>query len=514
MKRKSASEGPTEKKQKKVSTEDQVDEYVDEVLESPKNYNNLVVLLSSLGSSSSTVSNFVICNGLLKAFGKLLKQKAFSTDNSSIGKTETQKQVEKWLIDRYEEFKATLLERASSDNDEIKGLNPTQCITFLYKLLSIESKYGGRGTFPKELHEAILKSLLFSFKSASSEVSLEYLASEYLNNYDDLRFYFYVEIDVVISELNRSKYTQKQLSKLSERVLDTIKTIINFPKSESELKNFFLVKPEASKSELKGLSVLKFSSHKVAFQRGWQAALSLPQSREQFKTTLLLMKNRIIPNMDKPISLMDYLTDSYNSGGVISILALEGLFQLMQQYNLDYPDFFTKLYALFDESIMHVKYRSRFLRLVHLFLTSKLLPDTITASFIKRMARLSLIAPAPAIIAVIPFIYNQLKRFPSCMIMIHNPDGAENFKKHGDPFDPNEPNPLHTRAIESSLWELETLQNHYHPNVATLAKIISQPFRKPQYILEHFLDGSYQDLIDSEKSRKMKTLPALDFEEI
>ena len=61
----------------------------------------------------------------------------------------------------------------------------------------------------------------------------------------------------------------------------------------------------------------------------------------------------------------------------------------------------------------------------------------------------------------------------------------------GDPFKMNELDPTQTDAIESSLWEIVTLQSHYDPNVATIAKIISQPFTKPVYNLEDFLDRSY-----------------------
>ena len=35
-----------------------------------------------------------------------------------------------------------------------------------------------------------------------------------------------------------------------------------------------------------------------------------------------------------------------------------------------YPDFYTKLYALFETSVFHVKYRSRFFHLADLFLSS------------------------------------------------------------------------------------------------------------------------------------------------
>ena len=67
-----------------------------------------------------------------------------------------------------------------------------------------------------------------------------------------------------------------------------------------------------------------------------------------------------------------------------------------------------------------------------------------------------------------------------------------------DPFNMEEQDPMETDAIESSLWEIETLQFHYHPNVATLAKIISEQFTKQSYNLEDFLDHSYNgvSLID------------------
>ena len=53
------------------------------------------------------------------------------------------------------------------------------------------------------------------------------------------------------------------------------------------------------------------------------------------------------------------------------------------------------------------------------------LPAVLLASFVKRLSRLSLNASPSAIIMIIPFIYNILKRHPTLMIMIHNSDGAD-----------------------------------------------------------------------------------------
>ena len=70
---------------------------------------------------------------------------------------------------------------------------------------------------------------------------------------------------------------------------------------------------------------------------------------------------------------------------------------------------------------------------------------------------------------------------------------AAEVEKEGmdDPFDAEESDPTRTNAIESSLWEIETLQSHYHPNVAAIARIISEQFTKQAYNLEDFLDHTY-----------------------
>jgi U3 small nucleolar RNA-associated protein 19 len=60
-----------------------------------------------------------------------------------------------------------------------------------------------------------------------------------------------------------------------------------------------------------------------------------------------------------------------------------------------------------------------------------------------------------------------------------------------DPFDSEEKDPMLTNALDSSLWELVSHRNHYHPSVSTLAKIFQEAFRKPNYALEDFLDHTY-----------------------
>lgn len=109
------------------------------------------------------------------------------------------------------------------------------------------------------------------------------------------------------------------------------------------------------------------------------------------------------------------------------------------------------------------------------------------AAFIKRMARLALSSPPASIVIVIPFIYNLLKRHPTCMQLIHGSATSE----ENDSYNHLEDDPMKCNALQSSLWEMQTLQNHFAPNVSTLAKIFNEQFTKPSYNLEDFLDHTY-----------------------
>ena len=290
----------------------------------------------------------------------------------------------------------------------------------------------------------------------------------------------------------------------------------NVPKLDDTLESFYVEPTKKTKNP-----VLSVTSHKKRAQEAWLAVLHSDLEESQRKKLLRIMAYTIAPWFLRPELLMDFLTDSYDVGGAMSLLALSGLFYLIQERNLDYPQFYPKLYSLLDADLLHSKHRSRFFRLMNTFLASTHLPAALVASFIKRLSRLALNAPPSAIVAIVPWIYNLMKDHPSCTFMMHRVIRGEEEKadveRQGmdDPFDPHELDPILTRAIESSLWEIETLQSHYHPNVAALARIISEQFTKQSYNLEDFLDYSYQGMLNAELGSEEKPLrkpPVVEFQ--
>ena len=246
-----------------------------------------------------------------------------------------------------------------------------------------------------------------------------------------------------------------------------------------------------------------------------------------FKSVLLSLPEGVIPHLHDPKMLIDFLRDSYDVGGVTSLLALNGVYILIMQHNLDYPDFYPKLLELFDGQIFHTKYRARFFRLADEFLKSPALPGYLVAAFIKRLARLCLRAPPAGCHVAVRFIYNLLKRHPSCKVLIHRErtasgeDTAEGAVAAppaalaADPYIEDERDPAKCRALESSLWEVQALQQHYHPDVARLPSMLEIPgLRKPEMETRRMAQLSYDDLLRKELGMSARTegTPALTFE--
>ncbi|WVF70372.1 hypothetical protein IAT40_005162 [Kwoniella sp. CBS 6097] len=230
---------------------------------------------------------------------------------------------------------------------------------------------------------------------------------------------------------------------------------------------------------------------------------------------------------ERRLRIADWLGSLVDGGGALAMLAMNGLFVLITQYNFEYPHFYDRLYGLLDRNVMHVKYRARFFRLLDMFLSSSLISSALIASFIKRLSRLALTAPPSGVILIIPFIYNLFKRHPGCMIMLQRPSSSAYIppvlalssstgpvlngpsQEDADPYDPEEKSVLKTRALESSCWELAALQKHYLAPIATLAKIFGEVFTKPEFNMEDFLDHGYGTLFETEANRRIKNPPAL-----
>ncbi|XP_068609333.1 nucleolar complex protein 4 homolog [Brachionichthys hirsutus] len=355
-------------------------------------------------------------------------------------------------------------------------------------------------SFPRELILAVVSRLL----SQTADNSLLISRFQEFLEMDDVRYYV---MSSICENVGRVMTQNKgAVMPVYQGNVFTFMSNVSVPSKESELTNF-MVKQEAKHEDWKAV---KLNEHKRVFERMWLGFLKYKCPNSMYKKVLVILHDSILPHMSKPTLMIDFLTSAYDIGGAISLLALNGLFVLIHQHNLDYPDFYKKLYNLLDPSIFHVKYRARFFHLANLFLSSSHLPVYLVAAFAKRLARLALTAPSTALLIVLPFIYNLIRRHPSCKVLIHRPSTEGEAVE--DPYLMTEEDPALCCALESSLWEIKTLQKHYHPDVAKAAMLINTPLSQQEDDISDVLELTTYELMERDlKPPKTKRIP-LEFE--
>lgn len=67
-----------------------------------------------------------------------------------------------------------------------------------------------------------------------------------------------------------------------------------------------------------------------------------------------------------------------------------------------------------------------------------------------------------------------------------------------DPYNHDETDPAKCNALSSSLWELKTLKQHYHPDVQEAVQVFHQPFNKQEKDLNEIVDEDYSDMFNNE----------------
>jgi U3 small nucleolar RNA-associated protein 19 len=467
-----------------TSSEERILELEAAIIESKKNYNNIVTLLSLAQSPSEPAQTTILATvALARVFIRLL------TTGDLIARptlSDKERTIVHWLKDRNDDLKSHL-HHLIRDGAQAEGARATG-VTVAMRILKAEQHLYDKGdyVFPRSSIRGVLQAVIECKDDGVREV----FASEFVGKYLDVRFF----CAKTVAELLREKRAEG--SGADPQLFDAVFALLStFELPSSGDRPAFFLSPPSKKSH----PLYSPLQQKKQVQDAWLALMALGMTADQRKQMLKIMAGSIAPWFAQPELLSDFLTDSYDAGGATSHLALSGVFYLMTERNLDYPSFYAKLYSLLDPSILHSRHRSRVFRLVDTCLGSSHLSAAIVASFIKRLARLALCAPPSAIVFVVPWIYNLFRRHPQTTYLMHRiaPMKDAEFRalieREGfeDPFDMDEPEPMETGALDSCVWELVQLQSHYHPNVATIAKIISEQFTKVSYNVEDFLDHSY-----------------------
>eukprot|EP00775_Hariotina_reticulata_P011229 gene11229-11378_t len=245
-----------------------------------------------------------------------------------------------------------------------------------------------------------------------------------------------------------------------------------------------------------------------------------------YKKVLLKLHAEVLPSLFNPLLLSDFLTHSLNRGGLDGMLALNGIFTLVTGHGLEYPAFYARLYGLISPAAFLSKHRVQFFQLADIFLASGMVPAYTAAAFAKKMARLALRAPPAGAVLALGFMHNIIRRHPACMVMLHKPlqqqpatgddaDSGESSKASAaavgsglDVYDEAEADPAKSRAVESSLWELAALRNHYCPQVSNMCSVLDKDLtdrvRTSELDIQPLLPASYASLMGQELGKKLR----------
>ncbi|KAF5760374.1 putative nucleolar complex protein [Helianthus annuus] len=506
-----------------------------QLLSNRSHINNLPLLLNILNPTSSSPPEFIL--------EALLSVQSFFTPlvaelpSSSAKPTEDPESVYGvWLRSKFDEFVEFLIRLSVSTTLVEEALREVVVDTLMECV-----KVGNAGKFHSSIYHKFIHTMVYSIEEA--DTLLDLLVSKYFK-YIDVCYFTYISLEKLIRTLDvrsASAESEKEspASASGELLIRNIHHVLSkIPplqqlgeKSEFEMWNASGVFTKDSKTETKKKSkdsktetndvpssAIISKKMKLKFSKAWMAFLTLePLPIDVYKEVLVTLHQAVIPYLSNPKLLSDFLTKSYDIGGVISVMALSSLFILMTEHGFEYPNFYVKLYALLQPSIFIAKHRAKFFQLLDSCLKSPLLPAYLAASFAKKLSRLALTIPSSGSLVVIALIHNLLRRHPSINCLVHQEEKDQTAKNDIsanpgiDHFKNEETDLMKTNALRSCLWEIDTLRHHYCPPlsrfVLSLENDLTVRSKTTEVAVKDFSSGSYATIFRDEMRRRVKQVP-------
>jgi len=424
-----------------------------------------------------------------------------------------QKKVNLWLYNSYKSYINLLLGFFSHRkvSVQIKALEALfEIIEFEYSngIKNSVAKGSNKLNFPNSIYIKIIKQILIT--NELSQKVIDHLNTLFLE-YDDLSIFCLRNIHSLLDNQNITDNFPNSIECIQKNTYEILMMITN---RKSDLKEEVCLYVDVDNNEMDISEIQK--GYQYSYSSAWLALLHQLKLHILIQKKILLnLDTKIMPQLADPKLLIDFLTDCYDAGGVCSLLALNGLFVLINQYNLDYPEFYTKLYMILETNIFHTKYKSRFFYLLDLFLTSTHLPAYLVMAFVKKLTRVALFTPGEDLYMLLKFIKNLLIRHPSSRILIHRQNENDVVKTiSSDPFNYDTDNPYDSNASKSCLWELESLKSHYSKDVLKLLLSFRKEFPLVEDDITDYFEKDFQSMILPRlyEDVNVEKLPAFNFE--
>ncbi len=163
---------------------------------------------------------------------------------------------------------------------------------------------GKSNQFNNDIYQVAIQKIL-SMKTMSK--SLRETIVKKLNQFDDLRFYFYKN---TLLSLKQEKLSSSCLKVLLDILLELE------PASKENVKTLNDSIYQEGSADSKKNSFLKYAVYKKAFSECWIMLLSHEMDQSIYACVLDILHSKVIPNLTDPTALMDFLVDAYNSGKI------------------------------------------------------------------------------------------------------------------------------------------------------------------------------------------------------
>ncbi|CAA0823213.1 CCAAT-binding factor [Striga hermonthica] len=506
----------------------------EELLTSRAHVNNLPILLTFISPSSPPQHALESLLSLQSFFTPLVPQLPSSSSQAYSGSEPDPELIYRtWLRSKFDDFIGRLVDVVVSlqSDDALREVVLDTIMEFV--------KVGNAGKFHSSIYHKLLRAIVHSELSVD-DILLDLLATKYFN-YVDVRYFTYISLEKqartlevegdrnVNLDAQSNTHSRPSLELSVRKIHNLLSHIPSLEVSEENLemlngsgiffekrnnKENVTLKEKQVKSQQPNDKVLSSrdvsKKMKLKLSKAWISFLRLPLPLDVYKEVLVKLHQAVIPYLSNPIMLCDFLTQSYDVGGVVSVMALSSLFILMTQHGLEYPNFYDKLYALLEPSIFMAKHRAKFFELLDSCLKSSLLPAYLTAAFCKKLSRLALSVPPSGALVIIALVHNLLQRHPSINCLVHRvrlmkeKSGIDHFKNE-------ETNPKDTNAMRSSLWEIDTLRHHYSPPVSRFVLSMENDLafrtKTAEVSVKDFSSGSYSTIFSDEIRRRVKQVP-------
>ncbi|KAL0896151.1 hypothetical protein ABMA27_012101 [Loxostege sticticalis] len=471
-----------------------------EFLNSRKYANNLADILQMFEAETDNYSPLLLTIEVI--FTELLRRGDLIEEIVPLKPVDQSPEAEytRWLRECYETALARALECVTRGRTNSR----LQALVTCCKLLQAEGKHPLESStgyfFPSVRLKNIFTVLLDSEQSMSAPIA----RFQEFTEYRDVQQY---GLKVLSALAYRKSPTPTYMQNYLELLDKLLLTEIQF-ENKTKLKN--------RDNEEKEEKILCGSEDKVPFpynpgvcrryaNRCWSFACQWPLCAEPrtHRRALLLLVERLMPLLTRPHLATDMLCDSLDAGGPISMLALQGVLELVRRHNINYPDMYDRLYAMFEPEMFATRYKKRLMHLADIFLSSTHLPESLVAAFAKRLSRLALVAAPGDAGALLQLVHNLLLRHPPLKRMLcREPDPTI---MSSDPYVMEETCASRSRALGSSLWEVSLLRRHHVPAVCSeAARVLAAASERAQPV--SMAPPEDAQLFDAELKKRFKTI--------